>query len=77
MARFLLLLVVGVFCQLSARAQDLINDEAQAIEWLEEYNQVAMGVYYENTVASWSYQTDITDENEAASVRRHVCFGTL
>ena len=73
MARFLLLFLVGVFCQLTVRGQDLINDEGQAIAWLEEYNQMAMSVYYENTVAAWSYQTDITDEHEQESVR-HLSF---
>ena len=66
-----LLFLVGIFCQSSVRGQEIINDEAQAIEWLEEYNQMAMGVYYETTVASWTYQTDITDANEQAAVRCH------
>lgn len=41
-------------------------EEAQA--FLDEYNEQAMVVYYQSALASWVYNTNITDYNQAKDV---------
>ncbi|XP_071788169.1 angiotensin-converting enzyme-like isoform X1 [Asterias amurensis] len=43
----------------------LINDETEAIAWLEDYNQQGMVVYSDSTIAAWDFYTDLTDEHQA------------
>ncbi|XP_038076505.1 angiotensin-converting enzyme-like [Patiria miniata] len=70
----IVLLLLGIFCYLpsSSRCQGTNTNETQAIQWLAEYNELAMKAYFESTVASWSYQTDITDQNEQAMIDANV-----
>ncbi|XP_033926013.1 angiotensin-converting enzyme [Melopsittacus undulatus] len=43
---------------------DKISDEAQAKEFLAEYNRTAEAVWNAYTEASWAYNTNITDHNK-------------
>ncbi|NXD66074.1 ACE enzyme, partial [Eolophus roseicapillus] len=43
---------------------DKISDEAQAKEFLSEYNSTAEAVWNAYTEASWAYNTNITDHNK-------------
>lgn len=43
---------------------DKIADEAQAKEFLAEYNSTAEAVWNAYTEASWAYNTNITDHNK-------------
>ena len=45
-----------------------ITDEAVAQAWLTDYNERAMSVYYKSVVASWNYNTNLTDYNQKLSV---------
>lgn len=45
-----------------------INDETEAIAWLEDYNQQGMVVYSDSTIAAWDFYTDLTDEHQALMV---------
>ncbi|XP_022084569.1 angiotensin-converting enzyme-like isoform X2 [Acanthaster planci] len=69
-----LLFLFGIFCHVvsSARGEGTNSNETEARQWLEEYNVMAMAAYYENTVAAWTYQTDITDAHEQAMIDSNV-----
>lgn len=43
---------------------DKIADEAQAKEFLSEYNSTGEAVWNAYTEASWAYNTNITDYNK-------------
>ncbi len=45
-----------------------ITDLDQARQYLAEYNEEAMRVYYTAVEASWGYNTNITDETQRKSV---------
>lgn len=47
---------------------DKIADEAQAKEFLSEYNSTAEAVWNAYTEASWAYNTNITDHNKEIMV---------
>ena len=47
---------------------DKIADEAQAKEFLSEYNSTAEAVWNAYTEASWAYNTNITNENKEIMV---------
>lgn len=47
---------------------DKIADEAQAKEFLAEYNSTAEVVWNAYTEASWAYNTNITDYNKEIMV---------
>lgn len=47
---------------------DKISDEAQAKEFLSEYNSTAEAVWNAYTEASWAYNTNITDHNKEIMV---------
>lgn len=47
---------------------DKIADEAQAKEFLAEYNRTAEEVWNAYTEASWTYNTNITDYNKEIMV---------
>lgn len=47
---------------------DKIADEAQAKEFLAEYNRTAEVVWNAYTEASWTYNTNITDHNKQIMV---------
>lgn len=47
---------------------DKIADEAQAKEFLSEYNRTAEEVWNAYTEASWAYNTNITDHNKEIMV---------
>lgn len=47
---------------------DKIADEAQAKEFLSEYNSTAEEVWNAYTEASWAYNTNITDHNKEIMV---------
>lgn len=47
---------------------DKIVDEAQAKEFLSEYNSTAEVVWNAYTEASWEYNTNITDHNKEVMV---------
>ena len=46
----------------------LNNNESDAVAFLERFNEMAQDVFYRRSIASWNYQTNITDENQ----RKHV-----
>ena len=48
--------------------EELITDETSAIAWLEDFNEIAMVVYFEGTLANWNFYTNLTDENQQAVV---------
>ena len=50
---------------LGSSQADKNTNETEAIEFLEEYNQVYGKLLNDYTLASWNYETNITDENEA------------
>ncbi len=45
-----------------------ITDLDVARQYLAEYNEEAMQIYYTAVEASWSYNTNITDETQRKSV---------
>ncbi len=47
------------------------NNENDAKAFLAQYNERAMEVYYEDVLAAWTYQTDITEEHQQKMVRIH------
>lgn len=48
------------------------NDYESAKVWLENYNKEAEQVYNSHVEASWTYATDITEDNAEAEVRRMI-----
>ncbi|KAJ7427155.1 hypothetical protein WISP_09289 [Willisornis vidua] len=51
---------------------DKIADEAQAKEFLAEYNRTAEAVWNAYTEASWSYNTNITDHNKEVMLEKNL-----
>ncbi|KAM6368808.1 angiotensin-converting enzyme [Pluvialis apricaria] len=51
---------------------DKIADEAQAKEFLAEYNRTAEAVWNAYTEASWAYNTNITDHNKAIMLEKNL-----
>lgn len=49
----------------AAAEADKNTNETEAIEFLAEYNEVYGKLLNEYTLASWAYDTNITDENSA------------
>lgn len=50
------------------------NNITEAKAFLAEYNEQAQIVYPASIEVSWTFNTDITAENEAAMVRQHDAF---
>ncbi|XP_072043034.1 angiotensin-converting enzyme-like [Amphiura filiformis] len=46
------------------------NNEDDAKAFLDSYNTMAMDVYYKDVLASWNYQTDITEENQQKMIEQ-------
>lgn len=56
-------------CKLLSRsAVGVNNDEAQAKAFLDLYNKEYSRLTTEATLASWNYETNLTDENAAKLV---------
>uniref|UniRef100_A0A803WAA5 Angiotensin-converting enzyme n=1 Tax=Ficedula albicollis TaxID=59894 RepID=A0A803WAA5_FICAL len=51
---------------------DKIADEAQAKEFLSEYNRTAEEVWEAYTEASWAYNTNITDHNKEVMLEKNL-----
>ncbi|NWR92221.1 ACE enzyme, partial [Furnarius figulus] len=51
---------------------DKIADEAQAKEFLAEYNSTAEAVWNAYTEASWAYNTNITDHNKEVMLEKNL-----
>ncbi|KFQ49686.1 hypothetical protein N333_13026, partial [Nestor notabilis] len=51
---------------------DKISDEAQAKEFLAEYNSTAEAVWNAYTEASWAYNTNITDHNKEIMLEKNL-----
>ncbi|NWW44331.1 ACE enzyme, partial [Pedionomus torquatus] len=51
---------------------DKIADEAQAKEFLSEYNSTAEAVWNAYTEASWAYNTNITDHNKEIMLEKNL-----
>ncbi|NXE84768.1 ACE enzyme, partial [Cochlearius cochlearius] len=51
---------------------DKIADEAQAKEFLSEYNSTAEAVWNAYTEASWAYNTNITDHNKKIMLEKNL-----
>lgn len=47
------------------------NLEEQAKTFLDEFNLKAEDLYYQSSLASWNYNTNITDENVQKMVSCH------
>lgn len=60
------LLVLGLIALVGFN-QVTSNEEA-ARQWAAEYNAEAQRVWYENVLASWTYNTNLTDHNQQESV---------
>ena len=45
-----------------------IVDEEEAVIWLEQYNEQSEVVLFNYVNASWTYNTNLTDENLEAEV---------
>ncbi|XP_064597980.1 angiotensin-converting enzyme-like [Liolophura sinensis] len=60
----LLLLSLAVACTLAAVLSAKIKDEAQAWDWIEEYDVKAQEFYYASSLAAWNYNTNLTDHNQ-------------
>ena len=65
-AAMLLLAVVALFTP-GARAQ--LDTEARAKAFLEKFSTEASAIMYEYSLASWAYNTNITEENSNTVVR--------
>ncbi|ELU13139.1 hypothetical protein CAPTEDRAFT_175968 [Capitella teleta] len=46
-----------------------LANEEEARQWAEEYNAEAQVVWYDNVVASWNYNTNLTDYNQDESLK--------
>ncbi|XP_028823415.1 angiotensin-converting enzyme isoform X2 [Denticeps clupeoides] len=51
---------------------DTISDEAQAKKFLLEYNSTAEVVWNAYTEASWTYNTDITEQNQQVMLQKNL-----
>lgn len=49
-------------------SEELITDEARAIEFLEWYNKEYSKVTYSYSLKQWAYQTNLTDFNQQQAV---------
>lgn len=49
-------------------SEELITDEAKAIEFLEWYNKESSKVTYSYFLKQWAYQTNLTDFNQQQAV---------
>lgn len=49
-------------------SEELITDEAKAIEFLEWYNKEYSTVTYSYSLKQWAYQTNLTDFNQQQAV---------
>lgn len=58
-ARFLLVLVVVVGVAVAAQSEL----EQRAVEFLKKFDENATQLMYQYSLASWAYNTNITDEN--------------
>ncbi|XP_077996679.1 angiotensin-converting enzyme-like [Glandiceps talaboti] len=66
--------VLGILVLLvvAAQAQDKITNETLAEAYLDEYNAMAQEVYFKSVTASWNYNTNLTDYNQAQSVAENL-----
>ena len=46
----------------------LRTNETEAALWLEQYDRNASAVLYESVLAGWTYNTNMTDDNERSKV---------
>ena len=60
----ILVVLLGLFSV--CRAQG--GSEQDAKDWSEAYNAQAQKVWFDNVEASWNYNTNLTDHNQAESV---------
>ncbi len=58
------LILISLLC-VGVRAQE---GEEEAREWLAQYNQEVVPIYFANVDASWIYNTNITEHNLNKSV---------
>ena len=56
-----------VHCTIGAK----ITDIDAAKQFLADYNERAMEVYYSTFEAEWMFSTNITDENQRKQVSQH------
>lgn len=59
---------IWVFCGLFAVAVP-----QNVTTFLNQFNQNAEGLYYESSLASWAYNTNITEENAKKMVSTQDC----
>lgn len=64
----LLLLSLAVVCLLAAVTSAQIRDEAQAWDWIAEYDAQAQVYYYRSALAAWNFNTNLTDHNQRLMV---------
>ena len=64
---YLQLCLLVVHCAIGAK----ITDIDVAKEFLADYNERAMEVYYRKFEAKWMFSTNITDENQRKQVSQH------
>ena len=50
---------------------DKITDIDVAKEFLADFNEKAMDLYYWSTEAAWAFNTNLTEENQRKQVRVH------
>ena len=48
--------------------EEFSPEEMEARKFLQQYDKLAMEVFYENAVIAWRYGCDITDENSRLMV---------
>lgn len=64
----LIYLILHVFCGCLCAPARKSSDENAAREWLNSYNVKASEIYNKGTIASWNYDTNLTEYNKNITV---------
>ena len=61
---FFIIALTAAFPQKTDEDNNLISDESKAIEFLKEYNEKLGKLSNAYSIASWNYNTNLTDANK-------------
>ena len=64
-----LVICMVLVCSIGLSIADRDDEEQRAKKWLKEYDRLAQINYYNVTIASWNYATNITEHNSVIKVR--------
>ncbi|XP_077869905.1 angiotensin-converting enzyme-like [Saccoglossus kowalevskii] len=74
MATTLVFLFTSCLFVKASGTDNLISDEAIAVEFLHNYNEQVIKAFYTGSLAEWKYQTNLTEENKQEMVQADLVY---